>query len=134
MNSLDVRKEYACARPFSRALHLDSFQQPAKNILFTKRATCFLVVDRRTQVGAMEWWSHGVMLKTQHSSSPVLQHSILRLKYHSPMSFFILAITSGGCTITSFAKPSSSCPLISSGSSPFFLASATKSGWFIALA
>ena len=30
MNSLDVRKEYACARPFSRALHLDSFEQPAE--------------------------------------------------------------------------------------------------------
>ncbi|HEX7226581.1 MAG TPA: hypothetical protein VF353_02305, partial [Candidatus Binatia bacterium] len=26
--SLDVRKEYACARPFSRALHLDRFEQP----------------------------------------------------------------------------------------------------------
>jgi hypothetical protein len=28
MDSLDVRKEYACARPFSRALHLDRFEQP----------------------------------------------------------------------------------------------------------
>jgi hypothetical protein len=28
-DSLDVRKEYACARPFSRALPLNRFEQPA---------------------------------------------------------------------------------------------------------
>jgi hypothetical protein len=30
MASLDVRKEYACARPFSRALHLGLFERPPK--------------------------------------------------------------------------------------------------------
>jgi hypothetical protein len=31
MTSLDVRKEYACARPFSRALHLGLFEQQGSN-------------------------------------------------------------------------------------------------------
>jgi hypothetical protein len=33
--SLDVRKEYACARPFSRALHLDRFEQPGSRSFST---------------------------------------------------------------------------------------------------
>jgi hypothetical protein len=50
-----------------------------------------------------------------------------RMNYYSPISFLIRVITSGGCTITSFASPSNSAPLISSGSRPLFLASAIKS-------
>jgi hypothetical protein len=53
MNSLDVRKEYACARPFSRASHLDVFEQPAKrNIPAEKRPPASLRCDalaRRTK-------------------------------------------------------------------------------------
>jgi hypothetical protein len=30
-DSLDVREEYACARPFSRASHLNVFEQPVSN-------------------------------------------------------------------------------------------------------
>jgi hypothetical protein len=53
-------------------MHPAFFDQPAKNILFTEKGTCFLVVDRRTQVKVMEGCSLGIVLKTQHSSSPVL--------------------------------------------------------------
>jgi 3-phenylpropionate/cinnamic acid dioxygenase small subunit len=61
-------------------LHLNSFQQPAKNILFTEKGDLLRRVDRLRQAGVMGW-CRGVMSKTQHSSSPVLQHSIVRVKY-----------------------------------------------------
>jgi hypothetical protein len=61
-------------------MHPAFFDQPAKNILFTEKGDLLPRVYRPTQVGVMSG-SDGVMLKTQHSSSPVLQHSILGLKY-----------------------------------------------------
>jgi hypothetical protein len=80
MNSLDVRKEYACARPFSRALQLDSFQQPAKNILFTEKghliprgqsSNASWIINNRV----VESWSNVKDPTLQFSSTPTLHSS-----------------------------------------------------------
>jgi hypothetical protein len=48
---LDVRKEYACARPSSCSLHLDFFQQPSKNILLAEKppASSWSIAERKLE-------------------------------------------------------------------------------------